>query len=109
MPLSSHNHPASDDQGIPVADVLLVCVPSAAIGTVRVDFLTHAESGREALGILKLLRFRFLLASLDVPDMPPWELFRQARRAQARLQCVLLDERSTPEDEQRVREAGAGV
>jgi hypothetical protein len=46
------------------------------------------ESGGEALGMLKLLRFRILVASLDVPDMPAWVLFQKARQAQARLQCV---------------------
>ncbi|MGA2441981.1 MAG: hypothetical protein ABSH08_13570 [Tepidisphaeraceae bacterium] len=73
------------------------------------DFFSHAASGREALGMLKLSRFRLLVASLDVPDMPPWTLFLKARRAQARLQCVLLDERMTFEDERQVRQVGAGA
>ncbi len=59
--------------------------------------------------MLKLLRFRMLVASLDVMDMPPWELFYHARRAQARLQCILLDERLTSAVEQRIREAGGGA
>ena len=80
-----------------------------ALATLPSDLFSHADNGQEALGMLKLLRFRLLVASLDVPDMPPWELFDEARQAQARLQCILLDERFTPEDEQRVREAGAGA
>jgi DNA-binding NarL/FixJ family response regulator len=92
-----------------IADVLLVRVSPAAIVSLPVESFSHAESGCEALGMLRLLRFHLLVASLDVPDMRPWELFLKARRAQARLQCVLLDERMTLEDEQHVRQAGASA
>jgi CheY-like chemotaxis protein len=109
MAPSSHDPRSPKDAIAPVADVLLVRIPQAAIETLPSDFFSHADSGREALGMLKLLRFRLLVASLDVPDMLPWELFYQARRAQAQLQCILLDERLTISDEQRVREAGAGA
>jgi|HubBroStandDraft_2_1064218.scaffolds.fasta_scaffold294139_1 hypothetical protein len=91
------------------ADILLVRVSPAAIVSLRPDSYSHAQSGGEALGLLRLLRFRLLVASLEVPDMPPWELFHKARRAQARLQCVLLDERMTLDDEQKVRQTGAGA
>jgi len=89
------------------ADMLFVRVPLAVIGTLQSDLFNHAESGGEALGMLKLLRFRILVASLDVPDMPVWVLFHKARQAQARLQCVLLDARFTRENELRIRQAGA--
>ena len=93
----------------PVADILLVRVSPAAITALQPESFSHADSGREALGMLKLLRFQVLVAGLDVPDMRPWELFAKARRAQARLQCALLDERTTLQDERRVRQAGASV
>jgi DNA-binding NarL/FixJ family response regulator len=92
-----------------VCDVLLVRVPPEMVTLVPPDLLSRAESGRETLALLKLTRFRILLTSLDVPDMPPWELFRQARRMQSQLQCVLMDERLTPEDERRLRQTGAGA
>jgi hypothetical protein len=91
------------------ADVLFVRVPLGVIGSLQSDLFNHAESGGEALGMLKLLRFRLLVASLDVPDMPVWVLFQKARQAQARLQCVLLDARFTPENELRIRQAGASA
>src|ERR1700722_19293323 len=106
MTLSTTHHRLIPDCGGPVADVLLVHVPAAAIGAMPPELFSHVESGREALGMLKLLRFHLLLASLDVPDMRPWELFQRARRSQSRLQCVLLDERMSLEDEQRVRQTG---
>ena len=61
------------------------------------------------LELLKLLRFGLLLASRDLPDMQPWELFERARRTQARLQCALVDDRLTLDDERRIRQAGAAV
>ena|SRR5579872_5209505 len=109
MTLSSQTRLIIDDCETRTADVLLVRVSPAAIGSLPSDLFSHADCGREALGMLKLLRFNFLLASLDVPDMRPWELFQRARRAQARLQCVLIDERMTIDDEQRVRQTGAGA
>ena len=96
-------------EALSFADVLLVRVPQAATAMLQADLFSHAASGREALGMLKLLRFRLLVASLDVPDMPLWELFVNARRGQAGLQCVLFDERMTLEDERRVRQVGAGA
>jgi DNA-binding NarL/FixJ family response regulator len=92
-----------------VSDVLLVRVPPEMVRLVSPDLLSRAESGRETLALLKLTRFRMLLTSLDVPDMPPWELFRQAKRMQSQLQCVLMDERLTAEDERRLRQTGAGA
>ena len=109
MTVSSHNHTLIPDGSESVADVLLVRVAPAAIASLRPDSFSRAESASEALGMLRLLRFHLLIASLDVPDMRPWELFLKAKRAQARLQCVLLDERLTLEDEQRVRQVGAGA
>jgi DNA-binding NarL/FixJ family response regulator len=109
MAISSRRRNLLNEGGRLVSDVLLVRVPQSALGTLSSDSFSHADSGREALGMLKLLRFRLLVASLDVPDMPPSELFHAARRAQAGLQCILLDERMTPEDESRVRQAGAGA
>jgi DNA-binding NarL/FixJ family response regulator len=106
---ASRKDSSLEDGSAPLADVLLVNLPEAAIGMLRSDFFSHAASGREALGMLKLLRFRLLVASLDVPDMPPRELFLKARQAQARLQCVLLDERMTYKDERQVRQVGAGA
>ena len=98
-----------EDRGASVADILLVRIPPAAIVELRPDSFSQVDSGAEALGMLRLLRFQLLVASLDIPDMQPWELFLKARRAQARLQCVLLDERMTLEDERRVRQVGAGA
>ncbi|MGA2440120.1 MAG: hypothetical protein ABSH08_04130 [Tepidisphaeraceae bacterium] len=98
-----------EDRSASVADILLVRVSPAAVVELRPDSFSRADSGTEALGMLRLLRFQLLVASLDIPDMQPWELFLKARRAQARLQCVLLDERMTLEDERRVRQVGAGA
>jgi DNA-binding NarL/FixJ family response regulator len=92
-----------------VADVLLVRVSPSLVGTLPSDLYSRVESGREALALIKLLRFRLLVASLDVPDMPAWQLFEQARRTQSRLKCFLVDERATLEDERRARQTGAGV
>jgi len=86
-----------------------VRVSPAAIVALQPDSFSQAGNGAEALAMLRLLRFQLLVASLDIPDMQPWELFLKARRAQARLQCVLLDERMTHQDEQRVRQVGAGA
>jgi hypothetical protein len=93
----------------PAAEVLIVGVVPPLIESAHADLLTNADTGREALGMLKLLRFRLLLANLDVPDMPPWELFARARRAQARLQCALVDDRLILDDERRIRQTGAAV
>jgi DNA-binding NarL/FixJ family response regulator len=98
-----------ENPGASVADVLLVRVSPAAIAALQPDSFSQADSGAEALEMLRLLRFQLLVASLDIPDMQPWELFLKARRAQARLQCVLLDERMTHQDERRVRQVGAGA
>jgi hypothetical protein len=109
MTLSSQHRTVIEDCEAQVADVLLVRISPAATGSLPSDLFSLADNGREALGMLKLFRFNLLLASLDVPDMRPWELFQRARRAQARLQCALLDERLTIDDEQRVRQTGAGA
>jgi hypothetical protein len=101
--------PLLAETNTPVSDVLVVNLPPQMVARVSPDLFSHTESARETLALLKLLRFRLLLTTLDVPDMPPWELFRLARRAQAGMQCVLMDERLTPEDERRVRQAGAGA
>ena len=93
----------------PMADVLLVrmAVPDSFAN--RSELFARAESGQETLALLKVLRFRLLLASIDVPDMRPWELFERARRTQARLQCALVDDRLSLEYEQRIRQAGGAV
>jgi DNA-binding NarL/FixJ family response regulator len=109
MTVSSHNQTLITEGNQSTADVLLVRISPAAITSLPVESFSQAESGCEALGMLRLLRFHLLVASLDVPDMRPWELFLKARRAQARLQCVLIDERMTLEDEQHVRQAGASA
>jgi len=109
MTVSSQQRTWIEDRSASVADVLLVRVSPAAIVALQPDSFSQAHSGAEALGMLRLLRFQLLVASLDVPDMRPWELFLKARRAQARLQCVLLDERMTHQDERRVRQVGAGA
>lgn len=109
MTVSTKNRLLVADSNSPVADILLVRVPQAATASLQPDSFSESGSGQEALGMLRLLRFHLLVASLDVPDMPPWELFLKARRAQARLQCVLLDERMTLEDERRARQVGAGA
>jgi hypothetical protein len=109
MTVSSHNQVLIADHNALPADVLLVRVSPAAIVSLRPDSFSQVQSGNEALALLRLLRFHLLVASLDVPDMPPWELFLKARRAQARLQCALLDDRMTLEDEQLVRQTGAGA
>jgi len=109
MTLSSTHQRLIPDCKDPVADVLVVGLPAELIGALEPEMFSRANSGREALGMMKLLRFHLLLASLDVPDMRPWELFHRARRAQARLQCVLLDERLSLDDEQHVRQAGASA
>ena len=98
-----------EDRSASVADILLVRVSPAAIVELPPDSFSQADSGAEALAMLRLLRFQVLVTSLNVPDMQPWELFLKARRAQARLQCVLLDERMTHQDERRVRQVGAGA
>jgi hypothetical protein len=61
------------------------------------------------LALLKVLRFRWLLTNLDVPDMRPWELFERARRSRAGVQCILVDDRLTVSDERLVRQAGAAA
>jgi CheY-like chemotaxis protein len=109
MTISSKNQTSIADSSNAVADVLLVRVPPAAIAALHPDSFSRVETAGQALDMLKLLRFQLLVASLDVPDMQPWELFFRARRAQGRLQCVLLDGRMTLEDEQRVRQAGASA
>jgi DNA-binding NarL/FixJ family response regulator len=109
MTVSSQQRTWIEDRNASVADVLLVRVSPAAIVALQPDSFSQADSGAEALGMLKLLRFQLLVASLDIPDMRPWELFLKARRAQARLQCVLLDEHMTHQDERRVRQVGAGA
>jgi CheY-like chemotaxis protein len=109
MTLSTHSKRLIPDEGTPAVGVLLVRPTAAMKVALHPDRYCVADSGQDALGMLRLLRFHLLVAGLDVPDMRPWELFLRARRAQGRLQCVLLDERMTLEDEQRVRQAGAGA
>jgi CheY-like chemotaxis protein len=109
MTLSSQHQSLIKGGEVPVADVLLVGVSPAVVRTLHPDLFSRAATGREALTMIKLWRFNLLLASLDIPDMRPWDLFHHARRTQAKLQCVLLDERLTPGDEQLVRQAGAGA
>jgi CheY-like chemotaxis protein len=89
--------------------VLLVRIAPPVSEQIPADVFTRVQSGREALELLKLLRFGLLLASRDLPDMQPWELFERARRTQARLQCALVDDRLTLDDERRIRQAGAAV
>ncbi|HEX4054101.1 MAG TPA: hypothetical protein VHX86_07530 [Tepidisphaeraceae bacterium] len=93
--------------GRSVAVALLVGLPPSAVRALDSDLFSCTESGRDALARLKVLRFRWLLANLDVPDMRPWELFSRARSVQARLQCVLVDDRMTAEDERKIRHSGA--
>jgi hypothetical protein len=93
----------------PPTDLLLVGTAPAGIANVPQQYFSRAESGRQALELLKLLRFRLLLSSLDVPDMPAWELFARARQTQARLQCALADDRLTLKDERRIRQVGGAV
>jgi len=109
MTVSLNNHELVADESPSFTEVLLVRVAPSAIVSLQPDAFSHAESGSDALGMLRLFRFHLLVASLDVPDMRPWELFVKAKRAQARLRCVLLDERMTLQDEQRVRQAGGGA
>jgi DNA-binding NarL/FixJ family response regulator len=91
------------------ADILLVRISPAAVVSLRPESYSCADTGGDALGLLRLLRFQLLVASLDVPDMQPWELFARARRMQSQLRCVLLDERMTSDDECRVRQTGAAA
>jgi hypothetical protein len=109
MTVSLTNQTLITGESPSVAEVLLVRVSPAAIVSLQPDTFSQADSGSDALGMLRLFRFHLLVASLDVPDMRPWDLFHKARRAQARLQCVLLDERMTLNDEQYVRQSGGGA
>jgi hypothetical protein len=89
--------------------VLSVGLSPAVFEPLGIEQFSASETGRDALAALKLMRFHWLLATLDVPDMQPWVLFEQARRTQARLRCALVDDRLTVDDEQRVRQTGAAV
>jgi CheY-like chemotaxis protein len=109
MTQSTQNRILIADEQTPAADVLLVRPAPALKLALQSDRFCEADSGRDALGMLRLLRFHLLVTGMDVPDMTPWELFLRARRAQSRLQCVLMDERMTPQDEQRIRQAGASA
>ena len=97
------------DESEPTPIVLSAGVPPAIVKLLGPELLSVSETGREALAALKLMRFHWLLATMDLPDMRPWVLFERARRAQARLQCALVDDRVTVEQEQRVRAAGAAI
>ena len=97
--------PASD----PHAAALLVCLPPSDVGPLCPELFTCVESAREALAAMKLLQFRWLLANLDIPDMRPWELFRRVRRAQSKIQCALIDQRITADQERQIRQVGAAA
>lgn len=91
------------------AEILVVRIPESITERFSPDAFTRAGTGLVAMQMLKLVRFRLLLASLDVPDMRPWELFSFAKTAQPSLKCVLVDHRFTLKHEQLAREAGAAV
>jgi DNA-binding NtrC family response regulator len=95
--------------GSEVATILLVNIPPSEIGSPHSDSFSWTQSGRDALSLLRVLRFRWLITNLDVPDMRPWNLFERARRSQPRLQCVLVDDRLTVTDERLIRQAGAAA
>jgi hypothetical protein len=89
--------------------VISVAVSPRVLEMLRPEVFSAAQSAGDALAALKLMRFHWLLASMDVPDMQPWTLFEHARRTQARLQCALVDNRLTFEEERRIRQAGGAI
>jgi hypothetical protein len=103
-----HFRPVTDEGELSPL-VLSVGVPPASVQSLGSELLSVSESGRDALAALRLMRFNWLLATMDLRDMRPWVLFERARRAQARLQCALVDDRVTLEDERRMRAAGAAI
>lgn len=102
-----HRRELTEDESNAI--VLAVGIPPAGLEALGSERFSLTQSGRDALAALKLMRFRWLLASMDVPDMRPWILFERARQAQSRLRCALIDNRLTTEDEQRVRQTGAAI
>jgi hypothetical protein len=100
---------AITDESVSSPLVLSVGIPPACVNSLGAELLSVSGSGRDALAALKLMRFNWLLATMELADMRPWVLFERARRAQARLQCALVDDRVTLEEERRVRAAGAAI
>lgn len=82
-----HFKPTTDESKLSPL-VLSVGIPPACVNSLGAELLSVSGSGRNALAALKLMRFNWLLTTMDLPDMRPWVLFERARRAQARLQCT---------------------
>lgn len=90
-------------------EILLVRIPQTAVHPFSPESFSQVNTGLEAVQLLKLLRFKLLLASMDLPDMRPWDLFRYATQTQPHVRCVLIDDRITMKDEQHIRESGAAI
>jgi hypothetical protein len=99
----------SADQSARPRVAVALLVGKVPAGTLDQDLYSRADSAREVLERLKILRYRWLLAGLDVPDMRPWELFGLARRPPNDVRCVLVDRNLTTRDERLARTAGAAV
>ncbi len=82
------NHPLkhfkpTTDESVLSPLVLSVGIPPACVNSLGAELLSVSASGRDALAALKLMRFNWLLATMELADMRPWVLFERARRAGA--------------------------
>jgi hypothetical protein len=99
----------SADQAARPRVAVALLVGKVPAGTLHLDLYSRADSARDVLARLQVLRYRWLVADLDVPDMRPWELFGLVRRPPNDVHCVLVDHRLTPRDKRLARMAGATV
>lgn len=86
--------------------LLAVGLPDTPTATQQYD-LRVADSGRQALAMLRLMYFDLLLVGDQVPDMSVWSLIRTIRMCWPQQRWALVASHITPREEIVARSLGA--
>jgi DNA-binding response OmpR family regulator len=68
--------------------------------------ITHVETGREALEMLRVLRFDLLVTATGLPDMPVWRLVQRVRQVWPWQKWAMVAGQISPRDEMTARTLG---
>lgn len=99
---------AKQDVSAPRGSILAVCLAKffSDIAVESSTFL-QAQSGREALHIMRMLQIDLLLVGLYLPDMSVWDLIKKVRTLWPGQIWIMVMDNLTEQDERLARMMGA--